>query len=126
MYGEALFGLGSEFSLLAMVSWADNAGSNVTGDDGEAGTGRDPETEIRGGLGIRFESPSGWGLEPAIAYGSVDSENDAFDGGLFDFSTRAWVRFSPVVSLNGFVRYQAPPGTPSFVTVAAGLGLAVP
>lgn len=126
VFGEGSFGLGSGFSLLAMVSWGDNAGSNVTGDEGESGTGRDPETEIRGGLGIRFESQSGWGVEPAIQYGSVDSENDAFDGGLFDFSTRLWVRFSPVVSLNGFVRYQAPPGTASFVTVAAGLGLAVP
>jgi hypothetical protein len=28
-------------------------------------------------------------------------------------------------SLNGFVRYQSPPGTPSFVTVAVGLGLAL-
>lgn len=126
VFGEGSFGLGSGVSLLAMVSWGDNAGSNVTGDDGEPGTGRDPETEIRGGLGIRFESPSGWWVEPAVQYGSVDSEDDAFDGGLFDFSTRLWVQVSPVISLNGFVRYQAPPGTASFVTVAAGLGLAVP
>jgi len=126
VYGEVLFELGSGLALRPMLSWADNSGSNVTGDDGEPGTGRDPETEIRGGVGIRYESQSGWGLEPVLAYGSVDSEGDAFDGGLFDFSTRGWVRFSPVVSLNGFVRYQSPPGTPSFVTVAVGLGLAVP
>ena len=127
VYGEALFELGSGLALRPMLSWADNAGSNVTGDDGEPGTGRNPETEIRGGLGVRYESQSGWGVEPALAYGSVDSDyDDAFDGGLFDFTTRAWVRFSSVVSANGFVRYQSPPGTPSFVTVALGLGFAIP
>ena len=126
VYGEALFELSSGLALRPMLSWADNAGSNITGDDGEPGTGRDPETEIRGGLGIRYESGSSWGVEPTLAYGSVDSEDDAFDGGLLDFTTRAWVRFSPVVSLNGFVRYQSPPGTPSFVTIALGLGLAIP
>lgn len=126
VYGEALFELGSGLALRPMLSWADNAGSNVTGDDGEPGTGRDPETEIRGGLGIRYENGSSWGVEPTLAYGSVDSDDDAFDGGLLDFTTRAWVRFSPVVSLNGFVRYQSPPGTPSFVTIALGLGLALP
>ena len=126
VYGEALFELGSGIALRPMLSWADNAGSNVTGDEGEPGTGRNPETEIRGGLGVRYESQSGWGLEPALAYGSVDSDyDDAFDGGLFDFTTRAWVRFSPVVSANGFVRYQSPPGTPSFVTVALGIGFAI-
>jgi len=125
VYGEVLFELGSGLALRPMVSWADNAGSNVTGDDGEPGTGRDPETEIRGGLGVRYENESSWGLEPVLAYGSVDSEDDAFDGGLFDFTTRAWVRFSPVVSANGFVRYQSPPGTPSFVTVALGIGFAI-
>ncbi len=126
VYGEALFELGLGLALRPMLSWADNAGSNVTGDDGEPGTGRDPETEIRGGLGIRYENGSSWGVEPTLAYGSVDSEDDAFDGGLFDFTARTWVRFSPVVSLNGFVRYQSPPGTPSFVTVALGIGLATP
>jgi tetratricopeptide (TPR) repeat protein len=127
VYGEALFELGSGLALRPMLSWADNAGSNVTGDEGEPGTGRQPESEIRGGLGVRYESQSGWGVEPALAYGSVDSDyDDAFDGGLFDFTTRAWVRFSPVVSANGFVRYQSPPGTPSFVTVALGLGFAIP
>ncbi|MEJ2548057.1 MAG: hypothetical protein P8125_09595, partial [Gemmatimonadota bacterium] len=107
-----------------MLSWADNAGSNVTGDDGEPGTGRDPESEIRGGIGLRVES-GGWGIEPAIAYGSVDSEDDAFDGGLLDLTTRAWARLGGAFQLNGFVRYQSPPGTPSFVTVAVGLGLAI-
>jgi hypothetical protein len=125
VYGEVLFELGSGLALRPMVSWADNAGSNVTGDDGEPGTGRDPETEIRGGLGVRYENESSWGLEPVLAYGSVDSEDDAFDGGLFDFTTRAWVRVSSVVGLNGFVRYQSPPGTPSFVTVALGIGFAI-
>jgi tetratricopeptide (TPR) repeat protein len=125
VYGEALFELGSGLALRPMLSWADNAGSNVTGDDGEPGTGRDPETEIRGGLGVRYENGSSWGLEPVLAYGSVDSEDAVFDGGLFDFTTRAWVRFSPVISANGFVRYQSPPGTPSFVTVALGIGFAI-
>ena len=124
VYGEALFGLGSGLALRPMLSWADNAGSNVTGDDGEPGTGRDPESEIRGGLGLRVEGGT-WGLEPAIAYGSVDSEDDAFDGGLFDLTTRARVELGGSFSLNGFVRYQSPPGTPSFVTVAVGLGLAI-
>jgi tetratricopeptide (TPR) repeat protein len=124
VYGEMLFGLGSGLSLRPMLSWADNAGSNVTGDDGERGTGRDPESEIRGGLGLRIDSGD-WGLEPSVAYGSVDSDDDAFDGGLFDLTTRAWVQIGGSFSLNGFVRYQSPPGTPAFVTVAAGLGLAV-
>ena len=124
VYGEALFALGSGLALRPTLSWADNAGSNVTGDDGEPGTGRDPESEIRGGLGLRVESGS-WGVEPAVAYGSVDSEDDAFDGGLFDLTTRAWARLGGAFQLNGFVRYQSPPGTPSFVTVAVGLGLAI-
>jgi len=126
VYGDVLFELGSGLALRPMLSWAENAGSNVTGDDGEPGTGRDSETEIRGGLGFRYANGSSWGLEPVLAYGSVDSDyDDAFDGGLFDFTTRAWVRFSPVVSANGFVRYQSPPGTPSFVTVALGIGFAI-
>jgi len=124
VYAEALFSLGSGLALHPMLSYADNAGSNVTGDDGEPGTGRDAETEIRGGLGLRVES-DGWGIEPAVAYGSVDSEDDAFDGGLLDLTTRARVRLGSSWSLNGFVRYQSPPGTPSFVTVAFGLGLAI-
>jgi tetratricopeptide (TPR) repeat protein len=124
LYGEALFALGSGLALRPMLSWADNAGSNVTGDDGEPGTGRDPESEIRGGIGLRVESP-GWSIEPAIAYGSVDSEDDAFDGGLLDLTTRARVELGGSFSLSGFVRYQSPPGTPSFVTVAVGLGLAL-
>ncbi|MCL7968874.1 MAG: hypothetical protein M8872_10110 [marine benthic group bacterium] len=124
VYGEALFALGPGLTLRPTLSWADNAGSNVTGDDGEPGTGRDPESEIRGGLGLQVES-GGWGIEPAIAYGSVDSEDDAFDGGLLDLTTRAWVGLGGTFQLNGFVRYQSPPGTPSFVTVAVGLGLAI-
>jgi len=124
VYAEALFGLGSDLSLHPMLSYADNAGSNVTGDDGEPGTGRDPETEIRGGLGLRYETGA-LDLEPAIAYGSVDSDDDAFDGGLLDLTARARVRLGTSLSLNGFVRYQSPPGTPSFVTVALGLGLAI-
>jgi len=124
VYAEALFGLGSDLSLHPMLSYADNAGSNVTGDDGEPGTGRDPETEIRGGLGLRYETGA-LGLEPAIAYGSVDSDDDAFDGGLLDLTARARVRLGTSLNLNGFVRYQSPPGTPSFVTVALGLGLAI-
>jgi len=126
VYGEARLDVARGLSLRPSVSWADNAGSNISGDEGGPGTGRAAETEIRLGVGLRYEAPSGWSVEPAVAYGSVSADDPAFEGGLLDATARVLVPIGRVFSLQGFVRYQSPPGTPSFVSYAAGLGVAVP
>ncbi len=126
LYGEALLDVARGVSLRPSVSWADNAGSNISGGEEGPGTGRAAETEIRFGIGLRYEAPSGWSVEPAVAYGSVSADDPTFEGGLLDATARVLVPIGRVLSLRGFVRYQSPPGTPSFVSYAAGLGVAVP
>lgn len=126
VYGEALLRVARGLSLRPAVSWADNAGSNITGGEEGPGTGRAAETEIRFGVGLRYEAPAGWSVEPAVAYGSVSADDPAFEGGLLDATARVRVPVGRVLSLQGFVRYQSPPGTPSFVSYAVGLGVAVP
>ena len=84
------------------------------------------EKEFRGGVRIRYESPSGWGIEPGIAFGSVTSDLDeSLDGSLFDATVRAWASIGKQARIQGYVRRQSPPGTPSFWTVALGLGFSV-
>lgn len=126
IFGEGRFPASSTVSILPSVSYADEAGSNVLTEDDLIATGRAPETEIRGGLKLRIESPDGWGLEPGVAVGSVSSDlSEEFEGSLLDFTTRAWVGLGEAVQLQGFARYQSPPGTRAFWTVALGFGLDV-
>jgi len=125
LFAEGRFFASSSVTILPSVSYADEAGSNVLTDDGLTATGRAPETEVRGGLKLRVESPNGWGVEPGFAVGSVSSDlSDEYDGSLLDATTHVWARLGQV-RLQGFVRYQSPPGTDPFWTVALGFGLDV-
>lgn len=125
LFAEGRFPTSPYLSIIPSLSYADEAGSNVLTGDGLTATGRAPETEVRGGLKLRFESPEGWGFEPGLAVGSVASElSDEYEGSLLDATTRAWVRLGQV-QLQGFLRYQSPPGTRSFWTVALGFGFDV-
>jgi tetratricopeptide (TPR) repeat protein len=126
VFGEALLDVAPGLSLRPSVSWSDAVGSDISGGEGEPGTGRDAETEIRLGLGLRYEAPAGWSVEPAVAWGSVSADDAAFEGGLLDATARVRVPIGRVLAVQGFVRYQSPPGTPSFVSYALGLGLAGP
>lgn len=123
VYGEAGIRAGSGLTLRPMLSYGDYAGSTVS---------RDPAKEFRAGLALRYEAGTGWGIEPGFAYGSVSSDvNEALDGSLWDATARLWYAFSPQVALDGFVRYQSPPGEPAdvaltdFWTVGLGLRLGV-
>lgn len=125
IFGEGRFPASRYVTIRPSVSYGDNAGSNVSMEDGTVATGRAPETEVRGGVKITLESPDGWGIEPGIAVGSVGSDlSDEFEGSLLDATTRLWARLGQV-RFQGFVRYQSPPGSPSFWTVALGFGFDV-
>ncbi|MFW6039621.1 MAG: tetratricopeptide repeat protein [Gemmatimonadota bacterium] len=125
LFAEGRFPASRSLTVIPSVSYADEAGSNVLTERGLTATGRAPETELRGGLKLRIESPSGWGVEPGLAVGSVASDlSDEFEGSLLDATTRLWVRLGQV-RLQGFARYQSPPGTRSFWSVALGLGFDV-
>ena len=125
VFAEGRFPASRNVTIIPSVSYADEAGSNVLTERGLTATGRAPETEVRGGLKLRIESPSGWGVEPGLAVGSVASDlSDEFEGSLLDATTLLWVRLGQV-RLQGFARYQSPPGTRSFWSVALGLGFDV-
>jgi hypothetical protein len=125
VFGEGRFPVSRTVTVLPSVSYGDNAGSNITTGEERLGTGRSPETEVRGGLKLRVESPAGWGFEPGLAIGSVSSDlSDEFSGSLLDATTQIWADLGQV-HLQGFVRYQSPPGTPSFWTFALGFGFDV-
>ncbi|MGI9038877.1 MAG: tetratricopeptide repeat protein [Gemmatimonadota bacterium] len=122
VFGEGRFRASRFVTVMPSVSYGDNAGSNIVSDAGLIATGRAPETEVRGGVKLRVQS-LGWGFEPGIAVGSVSSDlSDEFSGSLLDASALLWTRLGQA-RLQGFVQYQSPPGTPSFWTVAVGLGL---
>ncbi|MDT8436382.1 MAG: tetratricopeptide repeat protein [Gemmatimonadota bacterium] len=126
VFGSAHLGIGPRLALVPTLSIGDHSGTNISGDPGRPGSGREAETEVRAGLGLRYETPA-WGIQPALAVGGVtdDREDEAFEGTLFDATTRLWVAVGRVARLQGFVRYQSPPGLDSFWTVALGLGIAV-
>jgi len=125
VFAEGRFPASRSVTIIPSVSYADEAGSNVLTERGLTATGRAPETEVRGGLKLRIESPGGWGVEPGLAVGSVTSDlSDEFEGSLLDATTQLWVRLGQV-RLQGFARYQSPPGTRSFWTVALGFGFDV-
>jgi hypothetical protein len=125
VFAEGQFPASRNVTILPSVSYADEAGSNVLTERGLTATGRAPETEVRGGLKLRIESPNGWGVEPGLAVGSVTSDlSDEFEGSLLDATTHLWVRLGQV-RLQGFAQYQSPPGTRSFWTVALGFGFDV-
>jgi hypothetical protein len=120
---DAEIAAGSGVSVRPAVSYGNYVGTNL-GD-----TGRTPEKEVRVSVALRYESTSGWGIEPGVAYGNVVSNtsevDDSFDGDLFDATARLWYGITPQVAFDSFVHYQSPPGTDSFWTVAVGLRLGV-
>ncbi len=124
VFAEGRFGSGSGLTIIPSVSYGDQTGSSFVGLTSLAR--RAPEKEFRGGVRIRYESPSGWGIEPGIAFGSVTSDLDeSLDGSLFDAMARVWASIGKQARIQGYVRRQSPPGTPSFWTVALGLGFSV-
>lgn len=124
VFAEGRFGSGSDLTMIPFVSYGDQAGSSFIGATSLAR--RAKEKEFRGGIRIRYESPSGWGIEPGIAVGAVTSDlDDELDGSLFDATARVWASVGKQARIQGYVRRQSPPGTPSFWTVALGLGFSV-
>jgi hypothetical protein len=124
VFAEGRFGSGSALTIIPFVSYGDQAGSNVAGV--VAAPLWSPEKEFRGGVRIRYESPSGWGVEPGIAVGTVTSDlDDTLDGSLLDATARLWASLTDQVKFQAYVRRQTPPGSPSFWTVAAGFGFSL-
>ncbi len=122
VFAEGRLVAGSAVTVIPSVSYGDHAGSNVIGL--VESTRRAKEKELRGGIRFRYESASGWGIEPGVAVGGVTSDTPALDGSLFDATARVWVSLGQA-RIQGYVRRQSPPGTPSFWTVALGLGFSV-
>jgi hypothetical protein len=98
----------------------DTGGSNIVD------TGRQPEKEVRGILWLRYRPASGWVVDPAIAYGSVNSDLPGFSGSLFEGQLRLGAPIGKVSLIELFVRYQNPPGSDPFTTVALGFNLGIP
>ena len=121
-FAEGRFAAGSGLVIIPSVSYGDHAGSNVIGVD--ESTRRAKEKELRGGVRLRYESASGWGIEPGVAVGAVTSDTPELDGSLFDATARVWASLGQA-RIQGYVRRQSPPGTPSFWTVAIGLGFSI-
>ncbi|MFQ5529491.1 MAG: tetratricopeptide repeat protein, partial [Gemmatimonadota bacterium] len=121
-FAEGRFTTRSGLMIIPSVSYGDHAGSNISGV--VQSSLRAKEKEFRGGIRIRYESPSGWGVEPGIAAGGVTSDTPALDGSLFDATARVWATLGQA-RIQGYVRRQSPPGTPSFWTVALGLGFSM-
>ncbi len=96
------------------------AGSNIVA------TGRQPEEEVRGILWVRYRPASGWVVDPAIGYGSVNSDLPGFSGSLFEGQLRLGAPIGKVSLIELFVRYQNPPGSDPFTTVALGFNLGIP
>jgi hypothetical protein len=124
VFAEGRFGSGASLTIIPSVSYGDQAGSNTSGLTSLER--REPEKELRGGIRIRYESPSGWGVEPGIAVGTVTSDLDeSLEGSLFDATARLWASLTDQVKFQAYVRRQTPPGSPSFWTVAAGFGFSL-
>lgn len=121
-FAEGRFVAGSAVTVIPSVSYGDHAGSNVIGL--LESSRRAKEKELRGGIRFRYESASGWGIEPGVAVGGVTSDTAVLDGSLFDATARLWVSLGQA-RIQGYVRRQSPPGTPSFWTVAIGLGFSI-
>lgn len=108
------------------LSYGDYFGSGLS--EVPAGVpNRAPAKELRVGLGARFESEAGFGVEPGVAYGNVDSEvSDELSGSLWDATVRLWYEFSRTVRATGFFQYQTPPGLPDFWRAGLGFRFGIP
>ena len=81
---------------------------------------------MRIGLVTRYEADLGFGVEPGVFYGNVDSDvSEELSGSLWDASMRLWYAVSRTFAIDSFVQYQSPPGLPSFWRVGQGLRFGV-
>jgi hypothetical protein len=116
---------GSSVVVKPMASYGNYFGSGFGGVP-EGVPARAPAKDLRIGLATRFEAESGFGAEPAVFYGNVDSDvSDELSGSLWDASMRLWYAVSQAFSVDSFVQYQAPPGLPSFWRVGVGVRFGV-
>jgi tetratricopeptide (TPR) repeat protein len=121
VFAETGIQAGSAVVVKPIVSYGDYFGSGLGGVP-EGVPNRAPSKELRVGLATRYESTSGFGLEPAVFYGNVDSDfSEELSGNLWDASMRLWYAVSRTFAVDSFVQYQSPPGLPSFWRVGLGL-----
>ena len=125
VFAETGIPAGSSVVVKPMVSYGDYFGSGLT----EVPVGVPTlasAKDLRVGLAARYESASGFGMEPAVFYGNVDSEaSEELTGSLWDGSMRLWYSVSRTFAIDSFVQYQTPPGLPSFWRVGLGLRFGV-
>lgn len=88
--------------------------------------GRVPDREVRFSLGATAKPHERVTLRPALAVGSVDSDLEVRTGELFDATFQGSVRVAGPLSVEGFFRYQSPPGRSSFTVFGFGMGVGVP
>ena len=116
---------GSSVVVKPMASYGNYFGSALGGVP-EGVPARAPAKDFRIGLAARFEAESGFGAEPGVFYGNVDSDaSDELSGSLWDASMRLWYAVSQAFTVDSFVQYQTPPGLPSFWRVGLGLRFGV-
>ncbi len=125
VFAETGIQAGSSVVVKPMASYGDYFGSSFSGVP--AGVpNRAPAKELRVGLTTRFGAESGFGLEPGVFYGNVNSDaSDELSGSLWDASMRLWYAVSQTFAIDSFVQYQSPPGLPSFWRVGLGLRLGI-
>lgn len=119
-YARVGFPVGRSWLIEPGLYFGNTAGSNIVD------TGRQPEEEVRGILWVRYRPASGWVVDPAIAYGSVNSDLPGFSGSLFEGQLRLGAPIGRVSLIELFVRYQNPPGSDPFTTLALGFNLGIP
>ena len=121
VFAETGIPAGSAVVVKPMASYGDYFGSSFSGVPA-AVPNRAPAKELRVGLTTRYEAGSGFGVEPGVFYGNVDSDaSDELSGSLWDASMRLWYAVSRTFAVDSFVQYQSPPGLPSFWRVGLGL-----
>ncbi len=125
VFAETGIPAGSAMVVKPMASYGDYFGSGLGGLP--AGVpNRAPAKELRIGLVTRYEADSGFGVEPGVFYGNVDSDaSEELSGSLWDASMRLWYAVSRTFAIDSFVQYQSPPGLPSFWRVGLGLRFGV-
>jgi len=121
VFAETGIPAGSAMVVKPMASYGDYFGSGFLGVPPGI-PNRAPAKELRVGLTTRYEPGSGFGVEPGVFYGNVDSDaSDELSGSLWDASMRLWYAVSRTFAVDSFVQYQSPPGLPSFWRVGLGL-----
>lgn len=103
------------------ASYGNYFGSGFTGAPPNV-LSRAPAKDLRVGLHVRYDRETGFGAEPAVAWGNVESDaSEELSGALWDATLRMWYGFSRNLAVDSFFQYQTPPGLPSFWRVGLGL-----